>query len=366
MALLNKKRRILLAYGTRPELIKLAPVIFELKKRKNIRLLIVNTGQHKEMLDELEKFFFLKPDINFNIMTPNQSLNGILGAIHGKASSLFNSFKPELVIVQGDTTTVLAIGITAFYSNIQVAHIEAGLRSFDIHNPYPEEFNRRVISLFAGYNFVPTKLSAKNLLVENIPASTIFITGNTGVDALLLVLKKQKRPAALQGPKKKILITAHRRENHGKGILAICEAVRRILALRDDIEFIWPVHPNPNVQKVAYARLRDLSGVMLCAPLSYLELVRTMNESWLIWTDSGGIQEEAPTLKKPVLILRKVTERPEVLTSGFGILVGTNTDKIVNNTISLLNNKRKYKRMVSGKNPFGDGDAAKKIVRILV
>jgi len=366
---LKKKKKILLAYGTRPELIKLVPLIYLLRKSNACELLIVNTGQHKEMVDELEKLFSIKPDINFNVMTPNQSPNTVLSEIVGKTTALFSTFKPETVIVQGDTTTVLSIGIAAFYAKINVAHVEAGLRSFDIDNPYPEEFNRRVISLFAKYNFVPTKQTALNLRKEKVKTSTIHITGNTVVDTLRLVLKKlqKKNKGQTDIPtKRKILITAHRRENHEKGIHNICEAVLKILDANNNIEFIWPVHPNPNVQRVVYEKLGKITNVTLCPPLSYAGLVKEMRQSYLIWTDSGGIQEEAPTLKKPVLILRTVTERPEVVDSGFGKLVGTEVEKIVSATNKLLKDRAEYKRMTSGKNPFGDGKAADRIAKILL
>ncbi|MBI2270821.1 MAG: UDP-N-acetylglucosamine 2-epimerase (non-hydrolyzing) [Bacteroidetes bacterium] len=361
------KKKILLAYGTRPELIKLVPLIFELKKRKTAELLVVNTGQHKEMVTELETIFSITPDVKFNVMTHDQSLNNILSNIVGKANDLFSKFNPDIVVVQGDTTTVLSMGIAAFNRNIHVAHVEAGLRSADIYNPYPEEFNRRVISLFARYNFVPTVLTAKNLRKENVRSSTIFITGNTVVDSLHLVLNKTKQNKTKNtSTKKRILITAHRRENHGRGIESICNAVIRLLKTYKNIEFVWPVHPNPNVAEVVYSKLGKTQGVNLCAPLSYIELIKMMRESYLIWTDSGGIQEEAPTLKKPVLILRSVTERPEVIASGFGKLIGTNTSDIVNATIALLNDTKAYNKMISGKNPFGDGKASIRIADTLL
>jgi len=357
--------KILLAYGTRPELIKLAPLIFELKGRKNADLLIVNTGQHKEMVDELEKVFGIKPDLKLSVMTPNQSLNLVLSSIVMKISEVFHQFKPDLVIVQGDTTTVLSIGISAFYSQIKVAHVEAGLRSHDVYNPYPEEFNRRVVSLFASFNFAPTALSAKNLLKEKVNPKTVFVTGNTGVDAVQMILKKRwKNKNQFKG--RKILITAHRRENHGKGIENICKAVIALLKTYPDIEFTWPVHPNPNVFESVEARLGKTKRVHLCQPLPYEELIREINESFLLWTDSGGIQEEAPSLKKPVLILRSVTERPEVIRSGFGILVGTDPTKILMQTKKLLSSKKHYAKMVSGKNPFGNGKASARIADILL
>jgi UDP-N-acetylglucosamine 2-epimerase (non-hydrolysing) len=357
--------KILLAYGTRPELIKLAPLIFELKRRKDAKLLILNTGQHKEMVNDLEKLFCIKPDIQFNVMTHNQGLNSLLSGIIKKTTFVFDKFKPDVVIIQGDTTTVLSIGIAAFYANIKVAHVEAGLRSYDVYNPYPEEFNRRVISLFAKYNFVPTKSALQNLLKENVKPGTVFVTGNTIVDALYLVSKKINEKHTSSG-KRQILITAHRRENHGKGLKNICKAVKTILKTHTDVKFIWPVHPNPNVESIVRNELGHVKDVYLCKPLNYPELIKEIRDSYLIWTDSGGIQEEAPSLKKPVLILRTVTERPEVISSGFGKLVGTNAAEIVKFSNELLLNPKLYNKMISGKNPFGDGKASKRIADILL
>jgi UDP-N-acetylglucosamine 2-epimerase (non-hydrolysing) len=365
--LTNKKHKIVVAYGTRPEIIKMAPLIIELKKRKNVELVVVNSGQHKEMVNDLESFFGITSDYKFKVMTPNQSLNTVLSKIITESASLFAQLKPDWVFVQGDTTTVLGIGIACFYAGIKVAHVEAGLRSNDINNPYPEEFNRRVVSLFANYNFAPTRASANNLVKEKVKKSKIHITGNTVVDALNYVLSNKKEKArSTANPVKKILITAHRRENHGKGIEKICEAVQKILSIRTDVEFIWPVHPNPNVSIPVKRILGANKRVKLTGPLSYLELVSEMREAYLIWTDSGGIQEEAPSMKKPVLILRNVTERPETVTAGFGVLVGVNSNKIVSVTTSLLDNKTKYKKMISGKNPFGDGKASQRIVNIVL
>jgi len=360
-------KKILLAYGTRPELIKLAPVLFELKKRKGVHLTILNTGQHKEMVDELEAFFAIRADVYFKVMTANQNLNLTLSKITEKSAELLSRLKPDLIVVQGDTTTVLALGISGFYAGISVAHVEAGLRSFDLKNPYPEEFNRRVISLLATYHFTPTANASQNLIREGVSKESITLTGNTVVDTMNLIVKKGDRiQTEASGKLKKILITAHRRENHGKGIAAICTAVKNVLKKHKGVAFIWPVHPNPNVENVVQRLLGNTRGVTLCKPLSYANLLREMKESFLIWTDSGGIQEEAPSLKKPVLILRTVTERPEVVKSGFGILTGTDAKRIVSKTSALLSNKELYKKMTGGKNPFGDGKAAKRIADVVL
>lgn len=364
---MKKKYKIVVAYGTRPEIIKLAPLIIGLRKRKDVDLVVVNSGQHKEMVDDLELFFNIRSQYRFKVMTPDQTLNSVLSKVVNEASVLFSKLKPDLVFVQGDTTTVFAIGTACFYSGIRVAHVEAGLRSKDIYNPFPEEFNRRVVSLFASYSFAPTKAAADNLLKEKVVASKIFITGNTVVDALNYVLTKKRLKAGISAePIKKILITAHRRENHGTGIENICKAVLQVLSIRKDVEFIWPVHPNPNVYNSVTKLLGNSERVKLTAPLSYLELVTEMHNAWLIWTDSGGIQEEAPTLKKPVLILRSVTERPEVITAGFGKLVGVNVKNIVVSTVELIGNVKLYKKRTSGTNPFGTGQAAKKIIDIVI
>ena len=360
-------KKIMLFYGTRPELIKLAPLIFILKKNKKVNLKVVNTGQHKEMVDDLEAFFSIKPDFKLNIMKDNQSLNEISEKITKKANSLLLVEKPDIVVIQGDTSSVLGIGLVAFNLRIKVAHVEAGLRSFDMEHPFPEEFNRRAVSLFASYNFAPTKQSVQQLINERIPKSKIFLTGNTIVDAIQLTManqKKGKRLSKVNTPLQ-ILITAHRRENHGLGIENICKSILLVLKKHPEVSFIWPVHPNPNVIGPVNKILGNKERVHIIPPVSYLELLKLIDESFLVWTDSGGIQEEVPTFKKPVLILRKVTERPEVISAGFGLLVGTNPNKIVAETSILLINPAEYNKRISGKNPFGDGKASDKIADIL-
>lgn len=356
--------KIIVAYGTRPELIKLVPVISLLRKNKNIELLVLSTGQHKEMVEELEVFFKITPDICFHVMKHNQTLNHILADIVSKFNDLIDTFKPSAVIVQGDTTTVLSIGLASFYKQIPVAHVEAGLRSFDIYNPYPEEVNRKIISLFATWNFAPTTASAKNLLKEGVAKNKIHITGNTVVDTMQFALKSIKADKKNNVPT--ILVTAHRRENHGEGIKKICNAILTIKKKHPTINFVWPVHPNPNVKNIAHQMLGNIAGIKLLEPLPYAALLKEMKNCTIIWSDSGGIQEEAPTIKKPVLVLRDVTERPEVIKAGFGKLVGTNPTQIIKETEKLLNNKKHYSKMISGKNPFGNGKAANKIISILL
>ncbi len=357
--------KIAVIYGTRPEIIKLAPVIRELKKNKSFITHSVNTGQHLEMVEDAEKMLSITPDFSFNIMKKNQNLNDIMINVLSRMNSYLEEENPDIVVVQGDTTTVLAAGICCFNRGIKVAHVEAGLRSNDLTQPYPEEFNRRVISIFAEFNFVPTTLSRNNLLKEGLNSNKIFLTGNTIVDAVNWAKEQYSISGSVDNGRRNILITAHRRENHGIGIEHICEAVRTISSHHPDITFNWPVHPNPNVRDVVYQKLKGLPNVKLSDPLNYPDMIKLMNNAWLIWSDSGGIQEEATALKKPVLILRELTERPEVVDSGFGIIVGTDIVKIVNATEDLLTNPQKYNSMISGANPFGDGTASKQIAKIL-
>jgi len=355
--------KIVVVYGTRPELIKLVPLILLMKADKRIELSIINTGQHKEMVDDLERLFGVEADHRLEIMTHNQSLTDINQRITQKVEPVLKSINPELVLLQGDTSTVTTVGMYCFYNRIPVGHVEAGLRSHNLDEPFPEEFNRRVISIFARFNFAPTQLAADNLLSEGIPASRIFITGNTIVDMVDLV--KEKIPIVSNGSRK-ILITAHRRENHGTGIKNICDSVKAVIEALPDVQFIWPVHPNPNVQQVVMNQLSGISNVTLTPPMNYMELSAALAGTHLIWTDSGGIQEESPSYRKPVLILRNVTERPEIIHSGFGKLVGTDPEAIINNTKQILTNENLYQRMISGMNPFGDGHASEKIRDIII
>lgn len=355
---------IAVIYGTRPEIIKLVPLIMKLRQQPSVKLTLINTGQHREMVSEVEKLFHLKADFSLNVMQHDQSLTTILLNVAEKIEPVLKSLKPKVVLLQGDTTTVATVGTVCFYNKIPVGHVEAGLRSYNLAEPFPEEFNRRTISIMAEFNFAPTKLSADNLIKEGIHKDKVFITGNTIVDMVQLVRRKVKSQGLAK--RKKILITAHRRENHGGGLLNICSAVARVIERFPEIEFKWPVHPNPNVKETVYAELGKSKNVFLVPPLDYFSLVKELEESYLVWSDSGGIQEECPSFKKPLLILRNVTERPEVVSSGFGILVGTNADAIVENTTRLLNSKKAYFDMIQGQNPFGDGKASDAIVEILM
>lgn len=346
-------------YGTRPELIKMAPLIIELRKIDKINLLVVNTGQHREMLVPLEELFQIKADISLDIMTEGQSVSTVVSKVMQSMETAFKRHKADLVFVQGDTATVLATAMAAYFSAVKIAHVEAGLRSFDLNHPFPEEFNRRTVSIVADYNFAPTTLSAQNLIDEGVLKEKVFSVGNTVIDALKIIQPKLEK---LNREKKTILITAHRRENHGEGIKNICEAVKILLEQDQELHFIWPVHPNPNVKDYVYQTLGNKDRVQLTEPLDYIDLLTNIQNSTLIWTDSGGIQEETPSFRKPVLILREVTERPEIISSGFGVLVGTDCDEIVRQTVAILSDQNKYQQMISGENPFGDGTASKQIL----
>jgi UDP-N-acetylglucosamine 2-epimerase (non-hydrolysing) len=361
--------KILVAFGTRPEIIKLAPVILELRKRPEIyRTSLLATAQHRGLLDQMLGIFGLEPDLDLNIMKPNQSLEALTTVLMKKVSRVLSEIKPDLLLIQGDTTTVMMAGLAAFYKRIPVGHIEAGLRTWDIYNPFPEEVNRRVISVLGTYHFAPTRGAARNLRREGIPPSRVFITGNTVVDALNYMGKKvegRSLPVRLDPERRLILVTAHRRENFGKPFESICWALKEIAREHRDVEIVYPVHPNPNIKDTAERILSRVESVQLISPLNYLDFLGLMKKAYLILTDSGGVQEEAPTFQKPVLVLRKVTERPEGIKSGLARLVGTDKDKIVGETRRLLNDKKKYMEMAGRKNPYGDGKAARRIVAII-
>ena len=355
-------KKVVVVYGTRPEIIKIIPVIKELKKT-SFQITIINTGQHKEMVYQLEEDFQIVPDISLDIMMKNQTLTDILVNVAKAVEPVLKSIEPDLVLLQGDTSTVATVGTICFYNKYNVGHVEAGLRSYDMSQPFPEEFNRRIISLFSTLNFAPTEKAANNLLKEGARPESVFVTGNTVVDMIHNIRNELWKD--LTTDKNKILITAHRRENHGDGIANVCTAINKVSERFPHVKFLWPIHPNPNVRKALDANLYANRNVELCEPLNYLELTRELSTSNIIWTDSGGIQEECPSFGKPVLILRNVTERPEVIDSGFGVLTGTDVDSIYNYTEQLLTDDNFYRQMTSGKNPFGDGYAAKKIIDII-
>lgn len=355
--------------GTRPEIIKFAPVIRLLENNSNFNSLVLSTAQHREMSSQFLSEFNLKADYNLDVMTSNQSLAYLTSKISERIDEIFTKVKPDFVLVQGDTTTAYISGLVAFYHKIPLGHIEAGLRTFDPYSPFPEEINRQMLSRIASLNFVPTILAKENLLKENISVSTIYYTGNTIVDSLNYLIDNNERLRQLiKSPSTKdiILVTAHRRENLGIPMNNICHAILEIIDKKKDIEFIFPVHPNPKVRETVYGILDNVKQVNLIEPVDYNILIEYMIKSKIILTDSGGIQEESPTLKKPVLVMRSETERPEVVKAGGAILVGTDKEYIVSNVLELLNNQDKYNSMTNILNPFGDGLASERIIDCLL
>ena len=368
---LQKKVKILVVIGTRPEAIKLAPVIMELRRHQDeIQTVVCATGQHREMLQQALKPFALHPDFNLNVMTANQSLAEVTCSVLKGMDGILEREKPDMVLVQGDTTTTMAGSLAAFYRRIPVGHIEAGLRTGDRYNPFPEEINRRLTTPIADFHFAPTELSRKNLLREGINDDRILITGNTVVDALNYILANLEAlgprivPGALDG-KRLILVTAHRRESFGSGIREICEALRRLSLSRSDILIAYPVHLNPKVHDPVRTLLQGVPNILLLEPLDYVSFVALMKRAYILLTDSGGMQEEGPSLRKPVLVMRSVSERPEAVMAGSASLVGTDPETIVSGVNRLLDDSELYLDMTSRENPFGDGAAAIRIVRFL-
>ncbi|MFT4907881.1 MAG: UDP-N-acetylglucosamine 2-epimerase (non-hydrolyzing) [Oleispira sp.] len=368
--------KVLIVFGTRPEAIKMVPVVMALKAQpEHFDVQVCVTAQHREMLDQVLELFEITPDFDLDLMTPGQSLGGLTSRALQGLEEVFQAQKPDLVLVHGDTTTTFTASLAAFYQQIKVGHVEAGLRTHDIYSPWPEEFNRRVTGLVANYHFAPTEQSQNNLLAENTKPETITVTGNTVIDALQWVANKietnettaeqlASRFPFLDASKKMILVTGHRRENFGDGFLNICQALKDI-AQRDDVQVVYPVHLNPNVQKPVNDLLKDEPNVHLIDPQDYLPFVYLMKQSHIILTDSGGVQEEAPSLGKPVLVMRDTTERPEAVAAGTVKLVGTNAEIIKNSVIELLDNKQLYKAMSIAHNPYGDGKASQYIADFL-
>ncbi|MBM1105253.1 UDP-N-acetylglucosamine 2-epimerase (non-hydrolyzing) [Aurantibacter crassamenti] len=371
------KVKNLIVFGTRPEAIKMAPLVKEFEKHSSVfETKVCITAQHREMLDQVVDFFDITPDYDMNLMKPNQNLFTLTADIITGLKSVLDDFKPNYVYVHGDTTTTMASSIAAFYSGAQVCHIEAGLRTFNKKSPFPEEMNRSITGRVADFHFAPTITARQNLLKENIAESDIIITGNTVIDALQLSVERvmhadyvnpeiEKLKSILNPGKRLILVTGHRRENHGQGFIDICNALSEIAQKHDDVQIIYPVHLNPNVQKPVYRILENVDNIKLIAPLSYPGFVWLMHRSFLIITDSGGVQEEAPSLGKPVLVMRDTTERPEAVEAGTVILTGTDTKKIVKEAEELLNSKTKYNEMSLRHNPYGDGKACESIVNFI-
>lgn len=370
--------KVMTIFGTRPEAIKLAPVIKELEKHLDkFKSIVVATAQHREMLDQVLDLFAIQPDYDLNIMEEDQSLFQVSSRALLGLEKIVEENSPDVILVEGDTTTVLIGALTGFYHKIPVGHVEAGLRTYNKYNPFPEEINRRLISVLTDLHFAPTQRAKQNLLAEGVNEDAIYVTGNTVIDALLMTLEKLKKDKAksqtlrsrfsfLSSDHRLILVTAHRRENFGKPLENICWALKEIVEANADVEIIYPVHLNPNIQDHVNRLLQNNGRIHLIEPLDYESFVWLMDKSYLILTDSGGIQEEAPSLGKPVLVLREVTERPEVVEAGTVKVIGTNKDKIIQETKRLLDNKAEYDKMANAINPYGDGKAAERILKSIL
>ena len=371
----------MLVFGTRPEAIKMAPLVHRLAAEPNqFDVLVCVTGQHREMLDQVLHFFDITPDIDLNVMKENQDLFDITSLILMGMREIFSKYQPDAVLVHGDTTTALATAMAAFYASVPVGHVEAGLRTYDLYAPFPEEFNRQIVSKVTRWHFAPTALSRDNLLAERLPPTNITVTGNTVIDSLFWVLKRidldSRRRVALEATldkslffkwknEKFILVTGHRRENFGDGFFQICLAIQQLATLYPLVHFVYPVHLNPNVRKPVNEILPTLNNVHLIDPLEYEPFVYLLKHAYIVLTDSGGIQEEAPSLGKPVLVMRDVTERPEAVESGTVELVGASMNHIVDSVSRLLNDDMHYHCMSRAQNPYGDGNACARIVDVL-
>ena len=370
-------KKVLFVFGTRPEAIKLAPIILEFKNYPQVQTIICVTAQHRRMLDQVLGLFAIVPDIDLDLMKPDQTLSELTGRVVGGVDRVIEKEQPSMVLIQGDTTTVMAAALAAFYNKIPVGHVEAGLRSNDIYSPFPEEMNRRITSILGNYHFAPTEKAKKALLGEGISGERIYVTGNTVIDALHMILKKPMPMVARKildrvgisdnvNERKMILLTAHRRENFGERFECICQAIKQLAERNQDIVIVYPAHLNPNIQEPANRILGGLDRILLIEPVEYDSMAHLMNAASIILTDSGGIQEEAPSLGKPVLVMRTETERPEGIEAGTAKLVGPYTDSIVMETEQLLYDKAAYNEMARAINPYGDGKAAKRIVEILL
>lgn len=368
-------KKNLIVFGTRPEAIKMAPLVKEFQKHPDFDTRVCVTAQHREMLDQVLDFFNIKPDYDLNLMKPGQDLFSLTADVITAMKGVLEDFKPDYVYVHGDTTTSMAAGIAGFYADTKVCHVEAGLRTYNKRAPFPEEINRQITGRVADFHFAPTTQSRDNLLKENIPAENIVITGNTVIDALLDSSKQVHKikdneieilKKLIDFSKKLILVTGHRRENHGEGFINICEALKEIAIMHNNVEIIYPVHLNPKVQKPVHEILSGIENIKLIKPLAYPAFVWLMTQAYMIITDSGGVQEEAPSLGKPVLVMRDTTERPEAVEIGTVILVGTNKDAILSETTRLLLDSSHYKRMAELNNPYGDGKASERIVEFIL
>lgn len=379
----------MLVFGTRPEAIKMAPLVKEFQKYpEKFETIVCVTGQHREMLDQVLHIFEIVPDYDLNIMKQGQDLYDVTARVLMGMRDVLKEAQPDVVLVHGDTTTSMAAALAAFYQQIPVGHVEAGLRTHNIYSPWPEEMNRQITGRIATYHFAPTPLSKQNLLAEGVKEEHIYVTGNTVIDALYMIVDKIKKNKELDtelegllkragydvnrlaGEKKLVLITGHRRENFGVGFIHMCTAIKDLTQKYPDVDFVYPMHLNPNVRKPIHEvfgeDLSNLGNMFFIEPLEYLSFVYLMEKSSIVLTDSGGIQEEAPGLGKPVLVMRDTTERPEALEAGTVKLVGTNYDKIISEVSALLDNQRNYEKMSKAVNPYGDGKACKRIVHALI
>jgi len=363
---MSEKKRILCVIGTRPEAIKMAPVVLSLKDCAWADVQVLVTAQHREMLDQVMNVFGIKVDADLNVMRPNQTLPELTSRLMTELNSCLERMRPDIVIAQGDTTTVLVASLASFYRKIPFAHVEAGLRTYDKNYPFPEEMNRLLVGRLADVHFAPTETASLCLTREGVPEQDIHMTGNTVIDALMKVVKKDiPIGIELDSAKRMILVTAHRRENFGEALKNICRAILTLVNDYEDIEILYPVHPNPNVQEVVYRELGQHPRIRLCPPLDYGPFTSAMKRAYLILTDSGGVQEEAPALGKPVLVLRSETERPEAVEAGAVKLVGTDCEFIVREVEKLLHDQEAYQAMAIGVSPYGDGHAATRIATIL-
>lgn len=369
--------KVLIVFGTRPEAIKMAPLVKEFEKfPANFETKVCVTAQHREMLDQVLEFFEILPDFDLNLMKPNQTLDSITASILLEMKTILEIYKPDYVFVHGDTTTSMSVALSAFYNGCKVAHVEAGLRTYDKHSPFPEEINRQITARLADLHFAPTVKASENLISEGVDVNGVFVTGNTVIDALVESVKKVNShsysnteidhlKSFIDPHKKIVLVTGHRRENFGEGFIRICEAIKEIAERADKVQIIYPVHLNPNVQTPVIQVLGNIPNIHLTSPLSYPSFVWLLGRANIIVTDSGGIQEEAPSLGKPVLVMRETTERPEAVDSGTVVMVGTDKAKIVTEALSLLQDDDRYLEMSRLNNPYGDGLASKRIVNYL-
>lgn len=363
----KQMKKVMLVFGTRPEAIKMCPLLNELKTRKQLETVVCVTGQHRQMLDQVLEAFQVEPDYDLSIMKDRQTLFDVTTNILNKIKEVLEKEKPNVVLVHGDTSTTFVTALACFYLQIPVGHVEAGLRTYNIYSPYPEEFNRQAVSIISQFNFAPTELSKNNLLKEGKKEETIFVTGNTAIDALKTTVREDYTHPDLEwvSDSRLIMITAHRRENLGEPMKHMFRAIRRVMDEHPDVKAIYPIHMNPVVREIADSILGDDERIRIIEPLEVLDFHNFLNRSYMILTDSGGIQEEAPSLGKPVLVMRDTTERPEGIAAGTLKLVGTEEETIYQNFKSLLENKDEYEKMSKASNPYGDGFACKRIADIL-